>query len=132
MSDNLLVRCNGEAPKDWFPAPVFNALRDILFGPGKRKVDGEAKLRQDGCPLLHFQAFKDLVVPVDKPTPKVTDEMRALCIVSQRNDSSPDCDEIRETSGVIGASDVDRDVDAPSLAFEPIVEQDVPLALPKF
>ena len=62
--------------------------------------------------------------------------MRALCTVSQSNDSSPNCDEIWETYGVIGdaesdTSDVDQDVDAPSPAFEPIVQQDVPLAPPK-
>ena len=85
----------------------------------------------DDCPLLHFEAFKDLAVPVDSPTPEVTDEMRALWTVSESNDSSPNCDEILETYGVIGdaesdASEVDQDVDAPSLALEPIVQQDVP------
>ena len=135
MSDNLLVRCNGEAPEDWCPAAVFNALRDVPFRPRKRKVDGEEKPGLDDCPLLHFEAFKDLAVSVDSPTPEVTDEMRALWTVSQSNDSSPNCDEIWETYGVIGdaesdAGDVDQDVDAPSPALEPIVQQDVHPAPP--
>ena len=81
MSDNFLVRCNGEAPEDWCPAAVFNALRDVPFRPRKCKVDGEEKPWLDDCPLLHFEAFKDLAVPVDSPTPEVTDEMRALWTV---------------------------------------------------
>ena len=135
MSDNLLVRCNGEAPEDWYPAAVLNALRDVPFRPRKRKVHGEEKPGLDDCPLLHFEAFKDLAVPVDSPTPEVTDEMRALWTVSQSNDSNPNCDEIWETYGVIGdaesdASDVDQDVDAPSPTLEPIVQQDVHPAPP--
>ena len=35
------------------------------------------------------EAFKDLAVPVDSPTPEVTDEMCALWTVSQSNDSAP-------------------------------------------
>ena len=136
MSDNLLVGRNGEAPEDWCPAAVCNALRNVPFRPRKRKVDGEEKPGLDDCPLLHFEAFKDLTVPVDSPTPEVTDEMRALWTVSQSNDSSPNCDEIWETYGVIGdaesdASDVDQDVDAPSPALEPIVQQGVHPAPPQ-
>ena len=101
----------------------------------KRKVEGEEKAGLDDCPLLHIQAFKDLPVPVDSPTLEVTDEMRALWTVSQSNNSSPDSDEIWETYGVIGdaksdSSDVDHDVDAPSPAFEPMVQQHVPPAPP--
>ena len=135
MSDNLLVWCTGEAPEDWCPAAVSNALRDVPFRPRKRKVDREEKPGVDDCPLFHFEAFKDLVLPVASPTPEVTDEMRAMWIVSQSKDSSPNCDEIWETYGVIGdvesdASDVDPDVDARSFAYEPIVQQDVPPAPP--
>ena len=82
MSDNLLVRCNGEASEHWCPATVLNALRDVPLQPRKRKVDGEEKRRQDDYPLLHYQAFKDLPVPVDSPSPKVTDVMRAPRTVS--------------------------------------------------
>ena len=125
MSDDLLVSCNGEAPEDWCPTSVFNALRDVPFQPRKRNVDGEEKPSLDDCPLLPFEALKDLAVPVDSPTPEVTDEMRALWTVPESNDSGPNCDEMLETYGVIGdvesdASDVDQDVDAPSPAFEPM------------
>ena len=104
---------------------MFNVLRDAPFRPRKRKVDGEEKAWLDDCPLLHFQAFKDLPVPVASPSPEVTDEMRALWTVSQSSNSSPNSNEIWETYGVIGdaesdTSDVDQDVDAPR-AFEPIV-----------
>ena len=137
MSDNLLVRCNGEAPADWCPVAVFNALRDVPFRPRMRKVDGEEKPGLDDIPLLHFEAFKDLAVPVDSRTPEVTDEMRALCTVSQSNGSSPNCDEIWVTYGVIeharsDASDVDQDLDAPPLPLKRQSNKMYPPPPPRF